>query len=145
MPGQEPHVLDAESGGGGNLFVLADGWHLVAVVVVEPALFPVGAQEDRDSEPGVDPSGDGSGRSEVSIVRMCGHHQNPCDVFVRSWHDRLADGPLRHGTSLVGSPLHCPLIIVQAWRRLTVMVASQVADGSVAARVSAARASPWSR
>ena len=40
MPGQEPHVLDAESGGGGNLFVLADGWHLVAVVVVEPALFP---------------------------------------------------------------------------------------------------------
>src|SRR5665647_396282 len=103
MPWQEPHVLDAERGGRGDLFPFADGRHLLAVAVVEPALLAVRAQQDRDAQPGVDPTGDGPGRPEVTVVRMRHHHEDALDLLVGSWRGGLAEGPLRHVLSLVRS------------------------------------------
>src|SRR5665811_1734289 len=102
MSWQEPHVLDAERGGRGDLFAFADGRYVLAVGVVEPALLAVRAQEDRDAQPGVDPAGDRPGRAEVTVVRMRHHHEDALDLIVGSWRGRLAEDPLRHAVSLVG-------------------------------------------
>jgi len=103
MSWQEPHVVDAEDSGSGDLLAFADGRHLLAVSVVEPALLAACAQQDRDVQAGVDPAGDGPGGSEVTVVWMCRHDENPLDVLVGPRRGRLAEGPLCHAVSLVGS------------------------------------------
>src|SRR5450756_985110 len=100
---QESHVLDAEDRGRSDLLAFADRRHLLAVAVVEPALLAVRAQQDRDAQTGVDPTGDGPGRPEVTVVRMCHHDENPLDVLVGQQRRQLAEGPLRHAVSEVGS------------------------------------------
>src|ERR1035437_4039072 len=108
MAWQEPYVLDAERCRRGDLLVFADGRHLLAVAVVEPSLLTMGAYQDRDAEPGVDPAGDRPGCPELTVVRMCRHDEHPRNVLVGPRRGRLAEGPLRHAISLVRSPRRCP-------------------------------------
>src|SRR5665647_2225632 len=100
---QESHILDAEDRGRSDLLALANGRHLLAVAVVEPALLAVRAQQDRDAQTGVHPTGDGPGRPEVAVVRVGSHYENPLDLVIGPRRGRLAEGPLSHDVSVVGS------------------------------------------
>src|SRR5665647_3756073 len=100
---QESHVLDAEDRGRSDLLAFADRRHLLAVAVVEPALLAMRAQQDRHAQTGVDPTGDGPGRPEVTVVRVGRHHENPLNVMIGPRRGRLAEGPRSHGVSVVGS------------------------------------------
>src|SRR5204862_7014788 len=80
VPVEEVHPLDPDGLGRRALLGLAQQGHLVARRLVEAARVAAGHDEVRDVQAFVDPTGDGTGGTEVDVVRMRRDGEYPLDV-----------------------------------------------------------------